>query len=103
MMNGGCVPGGICRRLKFETAVIWAIACSVVAPGCRNTFTTAIPRSDCDSMCSMSLTVVVRPRSKFETMRFEISSADMPLYCQTIVTIGMLMSGKMSIGVRLMV
>ena len=33
-----------------------------------------MPLSDCDSMCSMSLTVVVMPRSLLETMRLAISS-----------------------------
>src|SRR5215831_13025181 len=102
MMNGGLVPGGSWRTADCEIDVICATADSVLAPGWKNTLTIETPRSVCDSMCSMSLTVVVRPRSKPETMRFAISSADMPLYCQTAVTTGMLMLGKMSVGVRMM-
>ena len=37
---------------------------SMLAPGWKNTLTTPMPSSDCDSMCSMSLTVVVSARSK---------------------------------------
>ena len=62
-MNGGCVPGGSCRNCDCAEAVTCATARSIFAPGWKNTFTTAIPRSDCDSTCSMSFTVVVRLRS----------------------------------------
>ena len=51
-------------------------------------------------MCSMSLTVVVIPRSKLLTMRYDSSSADRPPYAHTTVTTGMSMFGKMSVGVR---
>ena len=102
MMNGGFVPGGSCRMADCEIDVICATAASVFVPGWKNTLTIDVPRSVCDSMCSISLTVVVRPRSKPDTMRLAISSADMPLYCQTAVTTGMLMLGKMSVGVRMM-
>ena len=51
-------------------------------------------------MCSMSLTVVVIVRSNGVTIRAAISSADSPPYVQTTVTTGMLMFGKMSVGVR---
>ena len=37
---------------------------------------TPMPFSDCDSMCSMSLTVVVMLRSLGATMRLAISSAE---------------------------
>jgi hypothetical protein len=43
--------------------VICATAASVFTPGWKNTLTTDVPRSVSDSMCSMSLTVVVKPRS----------------------------------------
>ena len=33
--------------------------------GWKKTLTTAMPGSDCDSMCSMSFTSVVKPRSAF--------------------------------------
>ena len=35
-------------------------------------------------------------------MRRSISSAGMPVYCQTTLTTGMLISGKMSVDMRLM-
>ena len=59
MTSGGVVPGGSWRSSVCETAVTWATARSIRAPGWKKTLTTATPRSDCDSMCSMSLTVVV--------------------------------------------
>jgi hypothetical protein len=40
---------------------------------------TVTPTSDCDSMCSMSLTVVVSPRSVCAAIRWPISCADRPL------------------------
>ena len=45
--------------------------------------------------------MVVRARSLFSTMREAIWSADMPVYPQTMLTTGMLMFGKMSVGVRI--
>ena len=51
-------------------------------------------------MCSMSLTVVVSARCDWEVMRPAISSGARPVYCHTIATTGMRMSGKMSTGVR---
>ena len=77
-MNGGNVPGGAWRIDDCEIEVICAIAASIFVPGWKNTLTIDWPRSVCDSMCSMSLTVVVRPRSKPETIRFASSSADIP-------------------------
>ena len=62
-MNGGWVPGGSWRSCDCAEAVTCATASSMFAPGWKNTLTTAMPRSDCDSTCSMSLTVVVRLRS----------------------------------------
>jgi hypothetical protein len=50
-------------------------------------------------MCSISLTVVVMPRSLGLVMRLAISSADRPVYCQTTLTTGILMFGKMSVGI----
>ncbi len=62
-MNGGVVPGGICRTTVWAMAVTWETAASMCALGWKKTLTTATPASDCDSMCSMSLTVVVSARS----------------------------------------
>ncbi len=63
MMNGGVVPGGICRSTVCEMAVTCAVAASMLAPGWKKILMTAMPVSDWLSMCSMSLTVVVSPRS----------------------------------------
>ena len=63
---------------------------------------TPTPNSDWLSMCSMSLTEVVSTRSLMRMMRCSISSAGMPVYCQTTLTTGMLISGKMSVDMRLM-
>jgi hypothetical protein len=41
----------------------WAIAIWTWTDGWKKILTMAMPRSDCDSMCSMSLTVVVSRRS----------------------------------------
>ena len=62
-MRGGCVPGGNWRSTEFDTAVTCATASSIFAVGWKKTLTIELPRSDCDSMCSMSLTVVVSDRS----------------------------------------
>ena len=62
-MKGGFVPGGMPRSTACEMAVTWPSASSMLTPGWKKTLTTAIPRSDCDSMCSMSLTFVVSERS----------------------------------------
>src|SRR6267142_7247589 len=61
---------------------------------------TAMPLYDSDSICSMSLTVVVYARSLFETIRCSISCGSNPLKFQMIAMTGMLTTGKMSTGVR---
>ena len=58
-MNGGGVPGGSCRSCVCDDRGHLRDRGSMFAPGWKKTLTTAMPRSDCDSMCSMSLTVVV--------------------------------------------
>ena len=63
---------------------------------------TPTPNSDWLSMCSMSLTEVVSTRSLISTIRSSTSSAGIPVYCQTTLTTGMLISGKMSVDMRLM-
>jgi hypothetical protein len=73
------VPVGSWRSWVWETAVTWAIARSIRARGWKKILTTATPRSDCDSMCWMSSTVVVSDRSVTETMRFAISSGSSPV------------------------
>jgi hypothetical protein len=47
--------------------------------GWKKTLMTEMPGSEVDSMCSMSLTVVVSPRSLEEAMRWPISWAGRPL------------------------
>ena len=51
-------------------------------------------------MCSMSLTVVVSARSNGETMRPAISSGGNPVKFQIAAITGILISGKISTGVR---
>ena len=60
MISGGVVPGGNCLSSVCEMAVTCATAVSIFAPGWKKTLMTAMPCSDWVSMCSMSLTVVVR-------------------------------------------
>jgi hypothetical protein len=52
------------------------------------------------SMCSTSFTDVVSTRSFTNTIRFSISSAGIPVNCQTTLTTGMLISGKISVDMR---
>ena len=48
----------------------------------------------------MPLTEAVSTRSLTRTMRVSISSAGIPVYCQTTLTTGMSMFGKMSVAMR---
>ena len=73
------------------------------ASGWKNTRISPTPASDCDSMCSMLLTVVVIARSEIVTMRPSTSFGESPVYCQMTETTGMLIAGKMSTGVRAIV
>ena len=57
------MPAGSDRSTDCETAVTCAMAVSTLAVGWKKTLMMALPSMDCDSMCSMSLTVVVRMRS----------------------------------------
>ena len=50
-------------------------------------------------MCSMSLTLEVRLRSKPVTTRFSISSGDSPVYTQSTLTTGISMNGKISTAI----
>ncbi len=63
MMNGGVEPGGRLRNCTWQIAVTWATALPMFTCGWKKILMTPMPLSDCDSMCSMSLTVVVMPRS----------------------------------------
>ena len=61
--SGGVDPGGVVFSTVCEMAVICATAISGLTVGWKKNFTTATPFSDWDSICSMSLTVVVAARS----------------------------------------
>src|SRR5215469_4760766 len=99
MMNGGVVPGGNCRSITWLIEVTWATAFATFTCGWKKTLITAMPLSEFDSMCSMSFTVVVMPRSLLETIRFDICSADSPVKFQTTVTMGISILGKISVGI----
>src|SRR4051812_3057573 len=60
MISGGVMPGGSCRTCVCMIATTCAMAVWMFAVGWKNTLITLMPDSDVDSMCSMSLTVVVR-------------------------------------------
>jgi hypothetical protein len=57
------------------------------------------PATDCASICSTSLTVVVSVRSNGDVIRPTIWSGGSPVYCHTTLITGILISGKMSVGV----
>src|SRR5439155_24610996 len=81
-------------------AVIWALAVSRLAFGWRKTLMIDWPLMVVDSMCSMLSTTVVRMRSKPVVKRPSISSGFSPVNCQATATTGILIFGKMSVGVR---
>src|SRR5579859_4145334 len=99
MTNGGVVPWGRKRNWVCDTAVICAMAVAIFTCGWKYTFTTATPTSDCDSMWSILSTVVVSVRSVCVTMRAAISTAERPVYCHTMLTTGISILGKISVGV----
>ena len=84
--------------LGLAMAVTCATALPILTPGWKKILTTERLFTDIDSMCSMSLTVVVRERSLSVTMRSAICSGEKPWYCQMMETTGMLMLGKISTG-----
>jgi len=100
MMSGGSEPGGNCRSAVWEIAVIWALAVSRRAFGCRKTLMMACPATAVDSMWWMLSTVVVSTRSYAVVMRPSSSCGLSPVYCQATAMTGILMTGKMSVGVR---
>src|ERR1022692_2588746 len=102
MICGGSVPGGSCRNRNCDAAVTWALAVSSDAPGCRNTFTIASPLYVVDSMCCILSTREVSAFSYGDVTRPSSSSGLRPVYVQPIETTGILMLGKMSVGVRRM-
>ena len=102
MISGGVVPGGRLRTVVCTMAVACASAVWMFACGWKKILMTPTPFTDCDSMCSMLLTVMVMPRSELVMMRSAISSGANPAKFQTTLMTGILMSGKMSTGVRTM-
>src|ERR1700676_1912515 len=99
MTRGGVIPGGNCFTPTWASAITSEIAPLISAVGCRNTLITATPFNDWDSICSMLLTLVVRERSKIETIRVSISVGARPVYLQMTLMTGMLLPGKNSPGV----
>src|SRR6266567_8728845 len=99
IISGGVVPGGRPRTMTCMLAVTCESAVWMFAPWRKKILTTPTPFTDCDSMCSISLTVIVVTRSELLTMRSAISLGAKPLKFQTMLMTGMLMSGKMSTGV----
>ena len=79
LWKGGVVPGGAERICVCDTAVVCAMARSILTPGWKKILTMDLPLNDCDSMCSISLTPIVSVRSKFETIRSAISCAESPV------------------------
>src|SRR6202050_2656667 len=98
--KGGKVQGGAERSCVCDTPVICANDSSSLAFGWKKYLTTDVPVRFCDSVCSTSLTVVCAVRSVCSTRRSAISSGDRPVYFHTAATTGILMFGKMSVGVR---
>ena len=79
IISGGVVPGGNPRSTVWQIAVTCVSATEMLAEGRKNILITAIPLSDCDSWCSMSLTVTVNPRSELATIRSAISLGARPV------------------------
>jgi len=78
MMSGGVIPGGSWRSCVCSIATTWASAVWMFAVDWKKTLMMVMPLSDVDSMCSMSLTVVVRLRSFWAAIRWPISCAGRP-------------------------
>src|ERR1700730_12506421 len=98
-MIGGSIPGGINARIALDPESIWAIARSTLTLGWKNIFSTEMPSSDWLSMLRMSLTLELYAYSLYVATRRSISSGVSPVYCQITDTTGMLIMGKMSLGV----
>ena len=93
------VPGGICLTTTWEIALTCALATAMLTPGWKKILTMAMPAYELASMCSMSLTVVVSERWYIVAIRPAICSGGMPVYCQATAITGILISGKISVGV----
>src|SRR3954462_1179703 len=101
-MNGGVVPGGIRRRIVWATPVTWAVADATSTSGWNEILITATPLSVWLSIFLMLETAKLVENSLKVVICRSISSVESPPYCQTMLTTGMSMLGKMSVGVRRM-
>src|SRR5580700_5335341 len=101
-MDGGVMPVGSECRTAWDVAASCATAAFTLAPAWKKTLMMERPGRDCDSICSMSLTEVVKERSQRMVTTSAISSGEMPEYVQMTETTGMSMLGKMSVGMRTM-
>ncbi len=99
-ISGGVAPGGICLSRVCEIAVTCAFAVAILTEGRKKILTMPKVVYEFDSMCSISLTVVVSARSNGVMMRPTIWSGGKPWYCQATPMMGMLMLGKISTGIR---
>src|SRR5437764_2114287 len=101
-MFGGVMPVGSDFSTDCDDAASCATAASIFAFGWKKTRMTESPGSDCDSICSMSLTCVVNARSQRTVMTSAISSGETPVYDQMTDATGISISGKISVGMRKM-
>src|ERR1700729_3740452 len=100
MICGGRIPGGRLLKMNCEADETCAFAVSRLAPGCRYTLTITCPAMVVDSVCSMLSTSVVNTFSYGVVSRPSSSSGLRPVYCHAMETTGILMFGKISVGVR---
>ena len=101
MISGGVVPGGSCLRIVCETAVTWATPASARDPWLEEHLddSNAVVRGGLDV-----LDIIHRRRQRpfvgINHALFNVACGQAAVYCQTTLTTGMLMDGKMSVGVR---
>ena len=72
------MPVGRECNTDCEAAANWATAASTLALGWKKILMMDRPGRDCDSMCSISLTEVVKERSQRMVTTSAISSGEMP-------------------------
>src|SRR5687768_9133721 len=101
-MNGGLVPGGIRRRIVCATPVTCAVADAISTSGWNEILITATPLSVWLSIFLIFDTAKLVENSLNVVICRSISSVERPLYVQTMLTTGMSMLGKISVGVRRM-
>ena len=101
-ISGGIVPGGMRRRMVCEMAVDCATALAMSTPGWKKILMIAAPLTVCDSIDLTSLTAEETVNSLNVVMYFSNCAGGRPLYCQMMLTTGMLIFGKMSVAIFLM-